>query len=592
MSIDELQKQTNANIQEKANLIWEIATKLSGLYKPHEYGKVILPMTVLKRFDDALANTKSEVLAMNEKLNNQNVAGEIREGILTKTSKYSFYNTSKFDFEKLIADQDNIEQNFEDYLQGFSDNVKDIISNFKFDNEVKTMVDGKVLFVVLQEFNSKKADMSPDKITSTDMGYIFEELIRKFSESYDEQAGAHFTSRDIIYLMTELLIAPEKEDIKENSCVKTAYDMTMGTSQMLGCLTEYLKSINEDAELTCFGQEFNPETYAIAKADMLIKGGNASGMKYGDTLSDDKFIGYEFDYIISNPPFGIDWKREENEVKAEAKKGYDGRFGAGLPAISDGQMLFMLNGVKKLKENSGRMAIIQNGSSLFTGDAGSGASEIRRYLINGDLVEAIIQLPTDLFYNTGISTYIWIISKNKPKNRLGKIQLIDASKCFTKRRKNIGNKRVDLDENCIKLIVEAYNNFENKLYEKENLIVESKIFENDYFGYTKVYVQTPITDENGQPILKNGKKQPDKEKEDTELIPLDEDIQQYIEKNVLPYNPLAYLDRKKDKIGYEIPFTRLFYKFVPPVPSDEIFTEIKKLEEEESILMKELFGNE
>lgn len=592
MSIDELQKQTNANIQEKANLIWEIATKLSGLYKPHEYGKVILPMTVLKRFDDALANTKSEVLAMNEKLNNQNVAGEIREGILTNTSKYSFYNISKFDFEKLIADQDNIEQNFEDYLQGFSDNVKDIISNFKFDNEVKTMVDGKVLFVVLQEFNSKKADMSPDKITSTDMGYIFEELIRKFSESYDEQAGAHFTSRDIIYLMTELLIAPEKEDIKENICVKTAYDMTMGTSQMLGCLTEYLKSINEDAELTCFGQEFNPETYAIAKSDMLIKGGNASGMKYGDTLSDDKFIGYEFDYIISNPPFGIDWKREENEVKAEAKKGYDGRFGAGLPAISDGQMLFMLNGVKKLKENSGRMAIIQNGSSLFTGDAGSGASEIRRYLINGDLVEAIIQLPTDLFYNTGISTYIWIISKNKPKNRLGKIQLIDASKCFTKRRKNIGNKRVDLDENCIKLIVEAYNNFENKLYEKENLIVESKIFENDYFGYTKVYVQTPITDENGQPILKNGKKQPDKEKEDTELIPLDEDIQQYIEKNVLPYNPLAYLDRKKDKIGYEIPFTRLFYKFVPPVPSDEIFTEIKKLEEEESILMKELFGNE
>lgn len=592
MSIDELQKQTNANIQEKANLIWEIATKLSGLYKPHEYGKVILPMTVLKRFDDALANTKSEVLAMNEKLNNQNVAGEIREGILTNTSKYSFYNTSKFDFEKLIADQDNIEQNFEDYLQGFSDNVKDIISNFKFDNEVKTMVDGKVLFVVLQEFNSKKADMSPDKITSTDMGYIFEELIRKFSESYDEQAGAHFTSRDIIYLMTELLIAPEKEDIKENSCVKTAYDMTMGTSQMLGCLTEYLKSINEDAELTCFGQEFNPETYAIAKADMLIKGGNAFGMKYGDTLSDDKFIGYEFDYIISNPPFGIDWKREENEVKAEAKKGYDGRFGAGLPAISDGQMLFMLNGVKKLKENSGRMAIIQNGSSLFTGDAGSGASEIRRYLINGDLVEVIIQLPTDLFYNTGISTYIWIISKNKPKNRLGKIQLIDASKCFTKRRKNIGDKRVDLDENCIKLIVEAYNNFENKLYEKENLIVESKIFENDYFGYTKVYVQTPITDENGQPILKNGKKQPDKEKEDTELIPLDEDIKQYIEKNVLPYNPLAYLDRKKDKIGYEIPFTRLFYKFVPPVPSDEIFTEIKKLEEEESILMKELFGNE
>lgn len=406
MSINDLQKQTNINIQEKANLIWEIATHLVGLFKPHEYGKVILPMTVLKRFDDALAPTKAAVLEMNEKLNNQKVEGQVRDGILCTVSKYSFYNTSKFDFAKLIADPDNIEANFENYLQGFSSNVKDIISNFKFENEVRTMANGGVLFVVIQEFNSKKADMSPEKITSADMGYIFEEQIRKFSESYDEQAGAHFTSRDIIYLMTELLIAPEKEEIKENGCNKTAYDMTMGTSQMLGCLTERLQDINSEADLTCFGQEFNPETYAIAKADMLIKGGNASGMMYGDTLSDDKFYGYEFDYIISNPPFGIDWKREKNEVEKEAKLGYDGRFGPGLPAISDGQMLFMLNGVKKLKENAGRMAIIQNGSSLFTGDAGSGASEIRRYLIDGDLVEAIVQLPTDLFYNTGISTYI------------------------------------------------------------------------------------------------------------------------------------------------------------------------------------------
>lgn len=300
MSINDLQKQTNINIQEKANLIWEIATHLVGLFKPHEYGKVILPMTVLKRFDDALAPTKAAVLEMNEKLNNQKVEGQVRDGILCTVSKYSFYNTSKFDFAKLIADPDNIEANFENYLQGFSSNVKDIISNFEFENEVRTMANGGVLFVVIQEFNSKKADMSPEKITSADMGYIFEELIRKFSESYDEQAGAHFTSRDIIYLMTELLIAPEKGEIKENGCNKTAYDMTMGTSQMLGCLTERLHDINPEADLTCFGQEFNPETYAIAKADMLIKGGNASGMMYGDTLSDDKFYGYEFDYIISN----------------------------------------------------------------------------------------------------------------------------------------------------------------------------------------------------------------------------------------------------------------------------------------------------
>lgn len=563
MTINEIQKQTNINIQAKANLIWEIATHLVGLYKPHEYGKVILPMTVLKRFDDALAPTKQKVLALNEQLKSKIAVDEIRSKMLCDASGYSFYNTSKFDFARLLAEPNDIEVNFDDYLKGFSDNVKDILANFKFADEVKNMAKGNVLYVVIQEFNSKKADMSPDKITSADMGYIFEELIRKFSESYNEEAGAHFTSRDIIYLMTELLVAPEKDEIKANGCTKTAYDMTMGTSQMLGCLTERLKDINPDAELTCFGQEFNPETYAIAKADMLIKGGNASGMMYGDTLSDDKFTNYEFDYIISNPPFGIDWKREKAAVEREAKLGYDGRFGPGTPAISDGQMLFMLNGVKKLKEGSGRMAIIQNGSSLFTGDAGSGPSEIRKYLITSDLVEAIVQLPTDLFYNTGIATYIWLVTKNKSEQRTGKVQLIDASKCFVKRRKNIGNKRVDLDDDCIDLVVEAYNNFIDKVYVQGNLSVESKIFENDFFGYTKVTVETPIVDENGNPVLKKGKPQPDKSKSDTEIIPLQQNIDEYFAKNVTPYNPLAYMDRSKDKIGYEIPFTRLFYKFVP-----------------------------
>lgn len=590
MAINELQKQTNINIQEKANLIWEIATHLVGFYKPHEYGKVILPMTVLKRFDDALAATKDEVLAAYQTLNEQGYEGAIRDGALCRASGYSFYNTSKFNFTRLLADPDNIQVNFEDYLQGYSDNVKDILANFKFADEVKNMVKGNVLYVVIQEFNSKKADMSPDKITSTDMGYIFEELIRKFSESYNEEAGAHFTSRDIIYLMTELLISPEKDEIKQNGCFKTAYDMAMGTSQMLGCLTERLQEINPEADLTCFGQEFNPETYAIAKADMLIKGGNASGMKFGDTLSEDAYAGFEFDYIISNPPFGIDWKREKDAVEKEAKLGYDGRFGPGLPSISDGQMLFMLNGVKKLKEGSGRMAIIQNGSSLFTGDAGSGPSEIRRYLITSDLVEAIVQLPTDLFYNTGIATYIWVISKDKNVNRLGKLQLIDASKCFVKRRKNIGNKRVDLDDNCIALIMRAYNEFDNKAYAEGSLFVESKVFENEFFGYTKVTVETPVTDEAGNPVLKKGKPQPDKAKSDTEIIPLSENIDEYFAKNVLPYNSIAYMDRSKDKIGYEIPFTRLFYKFTPPRKSDEIFAEFKALSAEESDLMKEILG--
>ncbi len=593
MTTAEIGKLTTTNIQEKANLIWAIANHLVGLFKPHEYGKVILPMTVLKRFDDALSKTKQEVLELNKKLDEQKTIDAIKDGLLCKTTGYDFYNVSPFTFSTLLADPDNIAANFDTYLKGFSDNVKDIISNFQFDHVLETMHKGNVLYVVVQEFNSKKADMHPDKITSMDMGYIFEELVRKFSESYDEQAGAHFTARDIIYLMAELLIAEERDYIKENGVVKTAYDMAMGTSQMLGCLDEKMQEINSDSKLSLFGQEFNPETYAIAKADMLIKGGNAQNMKFGDTLSDDKFSNYEFDYIISNPPFGIDWKVEEKQVKQEhSKLGFEGRFGPGLPAISDGQLLFLLNGVKKLKEGSGRMAIIQNGSSLFTGDAGSGPSEIRRYLIESDLLEAIIQLPTDLFYNTGISTYIWIISKNKNKDRLGKVQLIDASNCYVKRRRNIGKKRVDLDDNSINLIAKSYLEFKDAKYEENDLVVESKIFDKNFFGYTKVTVESPITDENDKPILKKGKLQADSKKRDTEIIPLKDDIDQFFKENVLPYNKDAWMDRKKDKVGYEIPFTRLFYKFVPPKASSDIFKEIKQLEEEEAVLMKELFGYE
>lgn len=589
MTINELQKQTNVNIQEKANLIWNIATHLVGLYKPHEYGNVILPFTVLKRFDDALKDTKQAVVQKWKDLSSMELKDELKDGVLIKISGHDFYNTSSFDFEKLASDPDNIESNFKDYINGFSDNVKDIIASFSFANEINKLADNGKLYIVISEFNSEKADMSPGKVTSADMGYIFEELIRKFSESYDEQAGAHFTSRDIIYLMTELLIAPERDEIAKNGCAKTAYDMAMGTSQMLGCLDERLKEINSEADLMCFGQEFNPQTYAIAKADMLIKGGNASGMKFGDTLDNDQFTGYTFDYIISNPPFGIDWKSEEKSVKEEAKLGYEGRFGPGLPAIGDGQLLFMLNGVKKLKEK-GRMAIIQNGSSLFTGDAGSGPSEIRRYLIEQDMVEAIVQLPTDLFYNTGIATYIWLITKSKKPGRSGKVQLIDASKCFIKRRKNIGNKRVDLDANCINLIIKAYNAFENETYEAGSLVVESKTFDNAYFGYTKVVVETAQTDEQGKKLLKKGKPIAVKGKTDNEIIPLEENVDEYFEKNVLPFNELAYMDRNKDKIGYEVPFTRIFYKFVEPRKFDDIFAEFKELSILEQKLMEKILG--
>ncbi len=589
--INDLQKQTNKNVKEKANLIWEIATHLYGEYKPHEYGRVILPMTVIKRFDDSLKSTKNAVLDMVKKLDERKVEGAARDGVLKKTANCNFYNTSKFDFQSLLVDSENISANFTAYLQGFSDNVKDIIARFEFDKEISKMTENDLLFTIISEFNSKKADMSPNTMTSQDMGYIFEELIRKFSESYDEQAGAHFTSRDIIYLMTEILVSPERNEIAKNGCNKTAYDMTMGTSQMLACLDEKLKDINPKSDLRCFGQEFNPETYAIAKSDMLIKGKNAENMKFGDTLSNDKFEDTTFDYIISNPPFGIDWRKEKDAVEKEAKLGFDGRFGPGLPKISDGQMLFMLNGIKKLKEKIGRMAIIQNGSSLFVGDSGSVA--IRKYLFERDLLETIIQLPTDLFYNTGIATYIWVISKGKKgTKREGKVQLINASNCYIKRRKNIGSKRVDLDDVCIDLITKAYNEFDAKEYIDGSLKVESKVFDNEFFGYTVVTIETAEKDEKGNYILKKGSKIAKKGATDTETIPLQDNIDEFFEKNVLPYNPDAFMDRSKDKVGYEIPFTRLFYKFIAPKSSDEIFTEIKKLEVEESALMKELFGNE
>lgn len=593
MAIDKLQKQTNINIQEKANLIWEIATHLYGEYKPHEYGKVILPMTVIKRFDDALRDTKKAVVEKNNELNSSNkeVNDKTRHAILKNVAKHDFYNTSKFDFAGLIADADNIKENFTSYLQAFSDNVKDIIQRFDFFKEIDKMSENDLLYTIINEFNAKKADFSPSVVTAQDMGYIFEELIRKFSESYDEQAGAHFTARDIIYLMTELLVVNDKEELKKNGGSKTAYDMTMGTSQMLTCLDERLQDINESINLTCFGQEFNPETYAIAKADTLIRGGDADNMKFGDTLSNDQFVGYTFDYIISNPPFGIDWKKEKDSVEKEAKLGESGRFEAGLPAIGDGQMLFLQNGLKKLKP-TGRMAIIQNGSSLFNGDAGSGPSNIRKFIIENDRLEAIIQLPNDLFYNTGIATYIWVITgkEGKEDRRLGKVQLIDASKCYVKRRKNIGNKRVDLSDEAISLIVKAYNSFDSLEFNENGLFVESKVFDNAYFGYTKVTVETAETDEKGKEVLKKGKKQAIKGKTDSEIIPLTEDIDQYFAKNVLPFNEHAFMERSKDKIGYEIPFMKLFYKFVEPRKSEEVFSEFKELSIQEQELMKKILG--
>lgn len=569
--------QTSINVQRQANLIWSVADILRGLYKPHEYGKVILPMTVIKRLHDTLKPTRDAVLDVAKKTENMN--DTMRNKMLTNASGYSFYNTNLYTFETLLADPANIETNFRAYLNGFSENMQDILANFKFDLEISNLAENDRLFYVIQEFSKKEVDLGPDKMTSTDMGYVFEELVRKFSESYNEEAGAHFTSRDIIYLMTDLLLVEDQDTLTGKDVVKTVYDQTMGTSQMLSAMTERIHEMNESADVATFGQELNPETYAIAKADTMIRGGNPDNMALGSTLSKDAFKGYTFDYCISNPPFGIDWKGDQNAVKAEHELGENGRFGVGLPRISDGQLLFQLNGISKLKE-TGRMAIIHNGSALFSGNPGAGESLIRQHVIENDWLEAIVQLPNDLFYNTGISTYIWIVTKNKSVERQGKVQLIDASKMFEKRRKNIGEKRVDISEECRDMIVKAYGEFTNDEYYLDERVVESKIFDNEEFGFTRVTVESPLKDENGEiERKKNGDPKPDTKLRDTEDIPLTEDIDAYFEREVLPFNPDAWMDRSKDKIGYEIPFTRLFYKYTAPEPSEVIAERIKKLEE-------------
>lgn len=579
MDTNEKIKIVGTNIQEKANLIWNVANSLFGAYKPHEYGLVILPMVVIKRFHDCLLPTREKVLTTYEKVKQL----AVKDGFLRTASGYRFYNISQYTFERLKADPENIKANFEAYINGFSDNVIDILANMGFFMQIERMADAGVLYQVISDFTADNADMNPEKISAIDMGYVFENLVQRFSESYAEEAGAHFTSRDIIYLMCDLLTM--NEDFSgEDVPAKTVYDMAMGTSQMLTCMEERVHALDKEAEIICYGQEINPFTFGIAKADMLIRGGDPENMQFGDTLNADKFKGYTFDYIISNPPFGINWKREAADVEKEHKLGDAGRFGVGLPQKSDGQMLFLLNGIAKLKD-TGRMAIIQNGSALFTGDAGSGPSEIRRYIIENDWLDAIVQLPNDSFYNTGIATYVWIISKNKPETHRERILLIDASKCCEARRRPIGKKRVDITESCRNLITQAYGEYKSAIFTKDLddqktvLTCKSKVLDIISLGYNKITIESPLLDADGNIELKKGKPIADPSKRDTENVPLNEDIDVYFKRQVLSYNPNAWIDQNKTKVGYEIPMTRFFYEFPSLESSDNIIDELRSLRE-------------
>lgn len=591
---EDLIKAVGSNIQEKASLIWSVADTLRGPYKPHEYGLVILPMTVIKRFHDCLLPTRQAVLEANEKYK----SFAVKDGFLREASGYPFYSTSKFTFETLKADPENIEDNFKDYLNGFSNNVQDILSRMKFADQVERLSDPEspLLYQVICDFCKPQADMSPDKIKAVDMGYIFENLIQRFSESYDEDAGAHFTSRDIVYLMTDLLIQADPHVFDGDHITKTVYDQTMGTSQMLGCTEERLQQLDSDARVSCYGQEFNPFTYGIAKASALIRGEDDDNMQFGDTLSADKFPGFKFDYCISNPPFGDPWNPQAKEVEKEHKQAGGGRFPVEkLPAKGDGQMLFALNGLAKLKDD-GVMAIIQDASPLYKGKPGSGEDCIRRYMLENDWLDAIIQLPCDSFYNTGIATYIWLFSKGKSTEHKNRVLLIDASQCFEKRRKGIGDKKNDITNTCRDLIVKAYGEYSDGTWSAvgangKEIVVESCVMETVEFGFNRVTLESPLVDEQGDPVLnKKGQKQPDKSKKDTEDIPLTQDIETYIEREVLPYNPDAWVDRKKTVVGYTIPFTRVFYKYAELEPANEIAMRILEHEETLEQTLEALFG--
>lgn len=593
-----LQATTTRQATEKAALVWSIADTLRGLYKPAEYGRVILPMTIVKRFHDCLLPTHEKVLDVAKRT----AQLDVRDGFLRRASGYDFYNTSAFTWETLVADPSGIEENFTDYLHGFSDNVQDVLfqSGMKFDNEIRTMADNGVLYQVIKDFGGTKGDFGPDKVTEVEMGGIFENLVSRFSET--DEAGEHFTSRDTVYLMTDLVIAADPRVFEGDHIHRLVYDGSMGTSQMLSCMRERLLALDSEAQVTTYGQELNPFTFAIAKASALIRGEDADNMRRGNTYDNDQFPGYQFDYVIQNPPFGISFAAQQAAIKAEHAKGADGRFPCELPAVGDGQTLFALNGLAKLKDD-GIMAIVQDASPLYKGNPGKGEDDYRRYILENDWLDAIVQLSTDSFVNTGIATYIWLFDKHKAPSHEGKVLLVDASNAFVKRRKGVGDKKNDISKVCRDLIVRAYGSWTDGTWsdtaeDGSAVSVEAKLFDSAEFGFDRITVYTPerdeggnvVRDKRGRPAVKtdeNGKKLTD-----TEDVPLGEDIDAYMAREVEPYNPGAWYDKKQVQRGYTIPFTRAFYKYKELEPADEIAKRIVEHEKALETSLEALFGGD
>jgi type I restriction enzyme M protein len=559
-----------------SSFLWSVADLLRGDYKQSEYGKVILPFTVLRRLDCVLEATKDAVLAEKTK---REAAGLNPEPFLLRKSGQLFYNTSPLDLKKLMGDQDHIGENLRAYMQAFSPAVRDIFESFEFHTQIDKLAKSGLLYLVTEKFAN--IDLHPEVVSNAQMGAVFEELIRKFAELSNETAGEHFTPRDVIRLMVNLLFIEDDDALSKPGVVRSLYDPTAGTGGMLSVAGEHLASLNPDARLVMYGQELNPESYAICKADMLIKGQDIANIIFGNTLSADGLHGKHFDYSLSNPPFGVEWKKIEKDIRKEAgEQGFNGRFGPGLPRVSDGSLLFLLHLISKMRpavDGGSRFGIVLNGSPLFTGGAGSGESEIRRYVLENDLVEAIIGLPTDMFYNTGISTYVWIVSNRKPKARKGKVQLIDASSFWQKMRKSLGSKRKELSPAHIDDITQMFGKFQEVTRDGVPI---SRIFKNEAFGYRTITVERPERDAKGKIVLAakgktKGQPVPDAALRDTENVPLSEDVDTYFKREVLPHAADAWIDPEKTKIGYEIPFNRHFYVFQPPRPLSEIDAELK-----------------
>ncbi|MDP2828918.1 MAG: class I SAM-dependent DNA methyltransferase [Sulfuricellaceae bacterium] len=578
------------NQQALSSFIWSVADLLRGDYKQSEYGKVILPFTVLRRLDCVLEASKPAVLA---EYAEKQQAGLNPEPFLVRKAGQSFCNTSPLDMKKLMGDQDHIGENLYAYIQAFSPEVRDIFERFDFYTQVDRLAKAKLLYQVTEKFSN--IDLHPETVSNSQMGLVFEELIRKFAEISNETAGEHFTPREVIRLMVNLLFIEDDEVLSKSGVVRTIYDPTAGTGGMLSIAGEYLEEHNPQARLSMFGQELNDESYAICKADMLIKGQDVGNIAAGNTLSDDGHPHRKFDYMLSNPPFGVEWKKVEKEIRKEYEtQGFNGRFGPGLPRVSDGSLLFLLHLISKMRpavEGGSRFGIVLNGSPLFTGGAGSGESEIRRYVLENDLVEAIIGLPTDMFYNTGISTYVWILSNRKPAHRKGFVQLIDAGAFWQKMRKSLGSKRKEMSDEHIAEVTRLFGGFVGRDSSRQDAQESrdesrptkpiSRIFRNEAFGYRTITVERPLRDAAGKIVLGEkgklkGKPQPDSSLRDTENVPLAEDVESYFKREVLPHAPDAWIDHDKTKVGYEIPFNRHFYVFQPPRPLAEIDTDLKQ----------------